>query len=189
MLANREYFTDPANLNTTVTIDQLQAKFPYMQWGNLLEKLFYSKQATPAATAKKARIYLRTPRYFNRVAKILNERDAKLLYIWNVVFKNSVLLPDAYQMPREKLMELLKGQKTRTDRWNECQDFAQTAGMGFVLGNEFLNRQFNDFSGTKKLVHQLMTDIRAAFRARLHGLTWLDAEDRKKTAFKVCASC
>ena len=134
-------------------------------------------------------MYLRAPRYFAQLQSIVSQQNTNrtllLLDIWNLFKQQRSALPGKYQAMSDKLAQLLGGDNAKTSRADQCLAFTQRAGMGFVLGNAYIDKEFKNSNVDEAFVHQLMTDVRAAFQSRLRALQWLTAADREKAATKV----
>ncbi|XP_014208366.1 endothelin-converting enzyme homolog isoform X3 [Copidosoma floridanum] len=180
---------DEEKLYNLMTIDELQAKAPFMSW------LDYFQNATRLVNKRisgKLKIVNYAPEYFRKLTNLVQNYqktdDGKLTLnnylVWQTVRTLTSCLSKPFRDAYKVLRKALIGSEGREEQWRYCVTDANNA-MGFAIGAMFVREVFHGKS--KPMAEEMINEIRTAFTKNLKNLDWMDGETRKSAEEKANA--
>jgi putative endopeptidase len=158
-----------------MTVAQLEAQAPGFPWRTYWQA---------AGLERTERAVVSQVTAFPKLAKIFGETDLQTLKAWQMFHTADDMSPllskrfvDAQFEFRSKF---LNGQPQQRDRWKRAVAFAENA-MGEAIGRDYVALYFKPDAKAK--MDRLVTDLRAAMKARLERLDWM-GPDTKVEALK-----
>ena len=131
------------------------------------------------------RVIVRTPSYFEALAKDMAKRDAKLLQAYmraHLVAATALHLSTAINQKAFDFQRQLTGQREQEARWKRC--VADTsASMPELLAPYYIEEAFGGES--KVLATEMILGVEAAFEAKLGALEWMDDATREQARTKA----
>jgi predicted metalloendopeptidase len=101
---------------------------------------------------------------------------------WRVIFSQASRLSDAFVKERFALRQKLTGQKELEPRWKRCVQSTDGA-LGELLAQEYVKANFD--APSKRAAEALLQSVRAAMRAELGALAWMDVPTRAAAEDKL----
>lgn len=130
-------------------------------------------------------IILNNPAYIDELNNLVGSislNDWKAYYKWHVLDASVNYLPNAYvALNFEFYGKKLKGTEKMQPRWKRVQ--GSLWGLSEQLGHLYVNKYFPEES--KKMVEQMVEDLRSAYRDRIKGLTWMSDTTKQKALEKL----
>ncbi|XP_038677775.1 endothelin-converting enzyme 1 isoform X2 [Scyliorhinus canicula] len=164
-----------------MTIRNLQALAPVIDWLPLLSTIFY-----PVELNDSEPIVVYAKEYLQKVSDLINSTDKCILnnyMIWNVVKKTAYYLDHRFQEAEEKLIMAMSGtKKTCSTRWKTCVSDTDVT-LGFSLGALFVKAMFTEDS--KQIAEEMISEIKAAFEESLKLTKWMDEETKNAAKEKA----
>ena len=159
-----------------MSLEQLDATTPGLKWAKIL--------AAGGAEGVE-RVIVRTPSYFEALAKHGDKRNAKLLQAYmraHLVAATALHLSSAINQQAFTFQALLTGQREQEARWRRC--VADTgASMPELLASFYVGEAFAGES--KTLATEMILGVEAAFEAKLGALSWMDDATRARARDKA----
>ncbi|MDR9399395.1 MAG: M13 family metallopeptidase [Salibacter sp.] len=110
--------------------------------------------------------------------------DWKLLMHWKVVNGSANYLTSELEQRRFDFYgTTINGKKEMKPRWRRVMN--RMGGLDEQLGHLFVDEHFS--ADSKAQVEGMVEDLRAAFRERINGLTWMTPETKEKALEKLDA--
>ncbi|KGM55811.1 peptidase M13 [Lysobacter daejeonensis GH1-9] len=168
---NRDKTYNPA------TLAEMDAKAPGFPWAT-----FFKAAGVDGAD----RAVLRQDSAFPKIARVFAETDLDTLKAWQAFHTTDEAAPllskafvDAEFEFRNKF---LSGQPEQRPRWKRGVAFAEAA-MGEAIGRDYVQLYFPAESKAK--MDELVTNVKAAMRARLGKLEWMGPATRAEALAKL----
>jgi predicted metalloendopeptidase len=123
--------------------------------------------------------------YFTGIAALLDtEKPAawKSYLRWRVIFSQAARLGSAFVNERFVLRQKLTGQKELEPRWKRCVQSTDGA-LGELLAQEYVKAKFD--AESKRAASNLLDGVRAAMKAELGSLPWMDPATRNAAEEKL----
>ncbi|XP_036850400.2 kell blood group glycoprotein [Manis javanica] len=172
----------------TVTVDQLQAMAPAIDWLSCLQATF-----TPMSLSPSQPLVVHDLEYLKNMSQLIEEhllehRDFLQSHmIFGLVGALSPALDSKFQEARRMLNQKLRELTDRPpmpahQRWMECMEETGTF-FEATLAALFVREAFRP--STQSAVMELFTAIKDALITRLQRLPWMDEETRKEAQDRV----
>ena len=168
---------DPKNSDHPMTVAELQKLTPNVQWASYFRDI--------GLTSPVARVNVDEPAFMRAVDKLIASRPME---DWHAYLRYSVLagtapwLSSAFVNESFEFGKRFSGAEELLPRWKRC--LAATDGqMGEALGQAYVARTFPPEAKAK--AKSVIDDIRAAFKERLLGLTWMSDSTRAQALDKL----
>jgi len=166
-------------------IDELQKLYPFIQWGDYLEKLS-NEFGGKNVFKKDSPIMIATDAYFEKLVKLLKETKSETIAYfaeWNVIKTFGEYLGSEVTEPLKLLNQITTGAADQA-RSNYCIKLLND-NLTLLTSKLFVEKTF---SGDSKLVgEQLIENILQSMMRRIQDIDWLD-ETTKKNALKKAKS-
>eukprot|EP00112_Aurelia_sp_Birch-Aquarium-sp1_P007550 Seg1823.4 transcript_id=Seg1823.4/GoldUCD/mRNA.D3Y31 product="Endothelin-converting enzyme 2" protein_id=Seg1823.4/GoldUCD/D3Y31 len=175
----------PDLIETRMTIDELKAITPQVDWTDLFERRL--KHAGYKLSDVK-KLVLVGKDYFIALGKLIENTKKETLanyMLWKVLSSLGDFCGKKFRDEQFKLMKVYVGKKTETPRWNTCIRTA-SSWMPFALGRIFVDNRFKS-KYAKKEAFNLVTEIKHSFIANLKNVKWMDEATKKKAKSKALA--
>ncbi|XP_061537525.1 neprilysin-like isoform X1 [Phycodurus eques] len=127
------------------------------------------------------------PNYFRRLNQLLaryTKRDVQNYLMWRFASQMVVHLSKAYRDTAKAFKKAMNGATAEEPVWRQCAGFVNGA-MYNAVGRLYVQEAFSDNS--KKMMEEMITEIRDVFISNLKELTWMDAVTKKAAEEKVRA--
>lgn len=111
---------------TTFTIDELNAKYNFVNWSEYLERAL----SPPKRFENTEQLIVRDEPYFERIGGVVNETKKRVLanyLIWRTVQQSIAFLTKDVRMQNMKFEKILKGRNKMLPRWKYCTSYTTTA--------------------------------------------------------------
>ncbi|MGZ8307938.1 MAG: M13 family metallopeptidase, partial [Allosphingosinicella sp.] len=160
-----------------MTLAQLQAQAPGFPWRTYWQA---------AGLERTERAVVSQVTAIPKLARIFAETDLQTLKAWQIFHTAddmSPLLSKRFGNAQfEFRSKFLNGQPQQRDRWKRGIAFAETA-MGEAIGRDYVALYFKPDAKAK--MDRLVTDLRAAMKARLERLEWMGPETKVEALKKL----
>ncbi len=170
---------DPDKNYNKISLADAQAVIPNFSFASYIKE-----RGIPAVTE----INLGQPGFFKEVNAMLAEVpvDSWKTYLrWMVVNSSASTLPKAFIDESFNFQgRVLAGTKEQLPRWKRCVQ-ATDGTLGEALGAEYVKQKFTPRA--KARMDQMITNLFAAMRSHIDGLTWMSAETKVKAVAKLDA--
>ncbi|XP_061684047.1 neprilysin-like isoform X3 [Syngnathoides biaculeatus] len=127
------------------------------------------------------------PNYFIRLNQLLGrytKRDVQNYLMWRFASQMVVHLSKAYRDTAKAFKKAMNGATAEEPVWRHCAGFVNVA-MYNAVGRLYVQEAFSDNS--KKLMEEMIKEIRDVFISNLKELTWMDEVTKKAAEEKVRA--
>lgn len=175
-----ENLRDPYKNYHKMTLAQLNALTPGIDWNDLFKQLQY---AAPVDT-----VVVGQPEYYRAVSaalKTFSVDDWKAYLRWKLISSYAPYLNDAIEQESFRFAgTVLRGQKAQLPRWKRVLD-NENAFMGELLGQLFVKEYFPEKS--KERYVAMVEAIRQAYREHIQKLDWMSPETKQKALEKLNA--
>jgi len=159
------------------TLAEMDAKAPGFPWAT-----FFKAAGVDSAN----RAVLRQDTAFPKIAQVFAETDLDTLKAWQAfrtTDEAAPLLSKAFvDAEFEFRSKFLSGQPEQRPRWKRGVAFAEAA-MGEAIGRDYVQLYFPAESKAK--MDELVTNVKAAMRARLDKLEWMGPATRAEALAKL----
>ena len=159
------------------TLAEMDAKAPGFPWAT-----FFKAAGVDSAN----RAVLRQDTAFPKIAQVFAETDLDTLKAWQAfrtTDEAAPLLSKAFvDAEFEFRSKFLSGQPEQRPRWKRGVAFAEAA-MGEAIGRDYVQLYFPAESKAK--MDELVTNVKAAMRARLDKLEWMGPATRTEALAKL----
>ncbi len=171
---------DPDSVTHVMTVRDLEALAPSVDWSSYFSGLGITTLASSSDSLDVAQ-----PAFLAAVSRLLAEEPLagwRSYLIWQLVGAMSPYLGSAFFSEQFEFEQRFSGVATPLPRWRRCAE--QTDGfLGDALGRAYLARRLAP--DAKARVGVMVEHLRAAFRARLAGLTWMGDSTRSEALRKL----
>jgi putative endopeptidase len=170
---------DAEKTYTKMTVKQLSALAPGIDWGRYLKK-----SGVAAAPA----LIVMMPGFFQGISRLLEDvpiEDWKAYLEWQVVGGLASALSERFE--RENFAfygAVLRGTKHMKPLWRRALSVVE-GSLGELLGREYVKRYFG--AEARRKMDVLVDDLLAAYAARLAAIEWMSPPTRKKALKKLRA--
>jgi putative endopeptidase len=168
---------DPKNINNRMTLAQLQALTPAIDWNVYLK----------AVNAPASDHYIVTsPDFLRAENKLLEEHPLaqwKTYMRWQVIHKAAPLMTKALVDENfEFFAHTLAGQEQQLPRWRRCVRNADNA-LGEALGQAYVDRAFPPESKARTLA--MVHDIEHAMQNDIESVSWMTPATKEQAIIKL----
>ena len=168
---------DPKNINNKMTLAQVQALTPVIDWNVYLK----------AVNAPASDHYIVTsPDFFRAENKLLEEHplDQWKTYIrWQVIHKAAPLMTKALVDENFNFFShTLAGQEENQPRWRRCVHNADR-DLGEALGQAYVDRAFPPESRARTL--EMVHDIEHAMQNDIESVSWMTPATKEQAIIKL----
>ncbi|MEX0870138.1 MAG: M13 family metallopeptidase [Candidatus Spechtbacterales bacterium] len=121
----------------------------------------------------------------NSVIQNTNLDDIKTYMKWFLISRTAHLLSDDFvEESFDFWQKTLQGSESLKPRWQRCAAVIEGA-LGEALGQEYVQRHFPPEA--KEKIRELVDNVMAVMRSRIHELDWMTKETKKKALKKLDA--
>lgn len=167
---------DLAKINNPMTLAELQAYAPGIEWSALLA-------GAQITTSRK--IIVTEDTALRAIAALYAETPLETLKLWNkaqTIDKASPYLSDDFVQSRFAYRSVLSGTKELRPRWTRGLQLIDTA-LGELLGQAYMTRHFPPEAKTK--MQAMVADLKAAMAERIKGNDWMAADTKAAALDKL----
>uniref|UniRef100_A0A3Q2YK44 Neprilysin n=1 Tax=Hippocampus comes TaxID=109280 RepID=A0A3Q2YK44_HIPCM len=128
-----------------------------------------------------------SPNYFKKLNPLLarySKRDVQNYLMWRFASQMVDHLSKAYRDTGKSFKKAMHGMTAEEPVWRQCAVFVSGA-MYNAVGRLYVQEAFSDNS--KKMMEEMIKDIREVFISNLKELPWMDAATKKAAEEKVRA--
>ncbi|XP_070505218.1 neprilysin-2-like [Chironomus tepperi] len=181
IVMTKEERTDFNNLYHLMSIKELQAKYPFMDWLNY----FNSILPDVSRVTKDEIINVSVPKYLEDLGRLLENTPKRT--IANYIFwcltsmSSSFLSQDARNLELE-YMKSATGQLEDEPRWKECMNYVSKS-YSIATGALYVRKYFNHDS--KETVQDMMDMIKAKYDVILRSVEWMDDQTKQSALLKL----
>jgi len=169
---------DPANLNHTMLLKELQALTPHFSWDEYLKAIGGAPQTPHYLVA--------TPDFFQGVDKLIATKsldDWKTYLRWQLVNDSGSLLSTTLSDERFDFYgRKLTGQKEQRPRWRRCTQ-AVDRDLGEALGEAYVDRTFG--ADGKQRMLNLVRALENSLATNIDQLDWMTPATKKEALIKL----
>ena len=168
---------DPKNVNNKMTLAQVQALTPAIDWNVYLK----------AVNAPASDHYIVTsPDFFHAENKLLEDHPLdqwKTYMRWQVIHRAAPLMTKALVDENfDFFSHTLAGQETNEPRWRRCVHNADR-DLGEALGQAYVDRAFPPESKARTL--EMVHDIEHAMQNDIESVTWMTPATKEQAIIKL----
>ncbi|XP_076652047.1 neprilysin-1 [Halictus rubicundus] len=163
---------DTSAIYRKVTLRELQAEIPQLQWKIYLQELI------KAPVTEQEPIVAYGMKYFVHMGRIIENTDRRTLHnyiLWRLVMSIIPHMIDDYQQKSVEFRRILLGILSESNRWAQCVEWTNKK-LGMAVGALFIRDNFNHES--KETALEMIHTIREAFNELLAENHWMDDETR-----------
>lgn len=169
---------DPYATYNKLTVAELNAKTPAINWKNYLTKFKISGQDTVLVSSPKFMASL------DGMLKSVSLADWKTYLEWNILKGSAPSLSSPFVKASFAFTQAQTGQKVQTPRWQRMSSLTDGT-IGELLGQLYVAKYFKPEA--KARMNELISNLRKAFEIRINGLEWMSAETKQKALAKLHA--
>ncbi|XP_060623651.2 neprilysin [Anolis sagrei] len=182
--------TDPLLLYNKMTLEDIQKNFTLefnhkqFSWSTFFNNIMSIVQINIENTEN---VIVCAPEYLIKLESILNKytaRDIQNYMSWRYIMEMVNSLSREYKDTRNNFRKVLYGTTSDTAVWRRCANYVN-GNLENAVGRLYVTEAFAGES--KKMVQDMITQIREVFIHTLEELTWMDAETKKKAEEKALA--
>nr|XP_060623651.1 neprilysin [Anolis sagrei ordinatus]XP_060623652.1 neprilysin [Anolis sagrei ordinatus]XP_060623653.1 neprilysin [Anolis sagrei ordinatus]XP_060623655.1 neprilysin [Anolis sagrei ordinatus] len=182
--------TDPLLLYNKMTLEDIQKNFTLefnhkqFSWSTFFNNIMSIVQINIENTEN---VIVCAPEYLLKLESILNKytaRDIQNYMSWRYIMEMVNSLSREYKDTRNNFRKVLYGTTSDTAVWRRCANYVN-GNLENAVGRLYVTEAFAGES--KKMVQDMITQIREVFIHTLEELTWMDAETKKKAEEKALA--
>ena len=169
---------DPQKLNNKVTIEQMQALTPSINFKRYLQLV-----GAPAPQ----HYLVSSPDFFKGLEKLIQEHPLdhwKAYLRWHLVRGSATYLGKAFTDERFDFNRNLTGAKEQLPHWRRCVRNTDNQ-LGEALGQAYIERAFPPESKRKTM--ELVHDVEAALSRDIDSLDWMTAVTKEESKKKLHA--
>jgi len=174
-----ENLRDPYKNYNKMSVAQLNALTPGIEWNDLFKKLEYISVDS---------VIVGQPEYYRAVSKALKTfsvDDWKAYLRWKLISSYAPYLNTAIEEESFRFSgKILRGQKEQLPRWKRVLD-VENGLMGELLGQLFVREYFPEKS--KERYVAMVEAIRQSYREHIQKLDWMSEETKVKALAKLNA--
>lgn len=165
-----------------MTIANLTAKYPYIDWLNYVNsKMFGGLKFNSSET-----VVVQQLTYYDQLENILNQTDKRTIANYVIWRDLADYIPYLTSNLREMEFDFFKtvtGKASKQARWSDC--VKGTAGMlNIAVSAMYVREYFRDLR-IKSDVSQITSEITSEFEKVLHENDWMDLETKKEALKKL----
>ncbi|XP_072428191.1 neprilysin-like [Chiloscyllium punctatum] len=182
--------TDPNQLYHKMTLQNLTANFPItvdtkeFSWKDFTNEIL---STVNLHVTDNEPIVVYAPEYLEKLAPILSKYKPRVLQnyvIWRQVMDLVGSLSSTYKETRAAFRKALYGTTSESAVWRKCANYVNS-NMDKAVGRLYVDDAFAGES--KKMVEELIEQIREVFVQNLHELSWMDEQTKRKAEEKARA--
>ncbi|XP_077466758.1 neprilysin-like [Stigmatopora argus] len=169
------------DLNTNFTFEVETMPF---NWSYFTAQIMNTVNITVTDTEEVINL---NPNYFKKLNQLLarfTKRDIQNYLMWGFASQVVVHLSRAYKDTAKAFKKAMHGATAEEPMWRQCVGFVSSA-MYNAVGRLYVQEAFSDNS--KKMMEEMIKEIRDVFISNLKELTWMDAVTKKAAEEKVRA--
>lgn len=173
----REMRRNPKLRNNVMTIDELCAKYPNIDW-----KTYFTALEIPVP--EKVNVgstgYLE---YLNSLIPTLSEQEIRDYLTFEVIAESTQVLSDDFiNADFEMFSKTLSGKKEQEPRWKRAMAIPNSM-FGEAIGQLYVEKYFPEES--KQAMKTLVENLRVALGQHIDNLTWMSDETKAKAHEKL----
>jgi len=169
---------DPYATYNKLTVAELNAKTPDINWATYLPKFKIKGQDTLLVSSPKFMTSL------DGMLKSVSVADWKTYLEWNILKGSASSLSSPFVKASFAFTQAQTGQKVQTPRWQRMSSLTDGT-IGELLGQLYVAKYFKPEA--KARMDAMIVNLRKAFEIRINGLEWMSAETKKKALEKLAA--
>jgi putative endopeptidase len=169
---------DPYATYNKLTVAELNAKTPDINWATYLPKFKIKGQDTLLVSSPKFMTSL------DGMLKSVSVADWKTYLEWNILKGSASSLSSPFVKASFTFTQAQTGQKVQTPRWQRMSSLTDGT-IGELLGQLYVAKYFKPEA--KARMDAMIVNLRKAFEIRINGLEWMSAETKKKALEKLAA--
>ncbi|MBC6111919.1 M13 family metallopeptidase [Pedobacter fastidiosus] len=169
---------DPYSTYNKLTVAELNAKTPDINWATYLPKFKIKGQDTLLVSSPKFMTSL------DGMLKSVSVADWKTYLEWNILKGSAGSLSSPFVKASFAFQQAQTGQKIQTPRWQRMSSLTDGT-IGELLGQLYVAKYFKPEA--KARMDAMIVNLRKAFEIRINGLEWMSAETKKKALEKLAA--
>jgi putative endopeptidase len=177
-LFGRLEMRDPYATYNKLTVAELNAKTPDINWATYLPKFKIKGQDTLLVSSPKFMTSL------DGMLKSVSVADWKTYLEWNILKGSASSLSSPFVKASFTFTQAQTGQKVQTPRWQRMSSLTDGT-IGELLGQLYVAKYFKPEA--KARMDAMIVNLRKAFEIRINGLEWMSAETKKKALEKLAA--
>jgi endothelin-converting enzyme len=177
---------DPQATYNRLTLADLEAFTPSINWAILLNELFPSRLGSDGYMDV-GDIVVESPAYLSNFSALVMNSDPRVVAAYletHVLLSTATHLSAAFRALSFRFSQLVYGTVKESDRWTTCVSRAD-AGVGFILGKMFVDARFPGDS--RSIASAMIDSIKQAFADNLPNLAWMDDATRVAALEKAAA--
>lgn len=174
----REQRRDPSLRYNIFSLDELEKRFPVVDWRRYLDALGVAPD----------KVNVTNPGFYDFLTQFipsLSEREIKDYMLYDVVSGASPLLSEAFENLNFELFErVMSGVEERKPRWKKAMGLANSM-FGEAIGQLYVAKYFP--AENKDYMVGLVENLRGALREHIEALPWMSRATKDKALAKLQA--
>ena len=170
---------DPMNDYNSMTINELQTKYNYIDWQKYLNDILPEEiQLQSSDTFVNFNVD-----FFEKLEALLDDKNVIANYLmWRVAISSVDYLSDSLKNLQHEFNKVLTGTEARVPSWKECVDVVLD-NYPHALGALYVQKHFSGES--KAMMLEMFDNIKNEFRENLKTIEWMDQETKESTLIKL----
>lgn len=172
----REQRRDPNLRYNIFTIEEIEERYPFVDWKRYLGHLGVSPE----------KVDISNPEFYdflNSFIPSLSEREMRDYFLYDVVSGASNLLGEAFEDLNFELFDrIMSGVEEKRPRWKKAMGLANSI-FGEAIGQLYVARYFPE--GNKAYMKNLVENLRKALKEHIENLSWMSAATKEKAVDKL----
>lgn len=176
----REKRRNPKDLFYTMTVKDMQNKYPYFNWLRFIQESYPHLDINENEV-----IALNDKNFFEKFGILLKSTPKRTIanyIIWRVVVQAIPYLSERFRDSERLYTSLFYGHLKRQPRWKDCV-LILLSEMPIVLGSMYARRYFNEQA--KKEAVNMIEMIKNEFENVLISANWMDPTTKKAAILKL----
>jgi predicted metalloendopeptidase len=169
---------DPANIDHTMTVKQIQAAAP-----NVHLDRFFAVTGAPGFE----NLNVVNPDYFKQINALIESTpldDWKVYMTWQMLNNFATWLSDDFVQEDFRFQQAITGQKELAVRWKRCVN-AVDGSLGEALGQPYVTETFGAEGKARML--KMVDALESALNHDITTLPWMTQETKKQALVKLAA--
>lgn len=173
-----------SELYNPLTLNETQAKYPYLNWTNYLNELLLPANIT---VTDNETIVFNSLSYFDDFAEILEKTPNRTIanyLLWRITEYSAYYLNAEIRKRQLAYNTVTIGKKEHSARWKECISLTNNK-LSTAVGAMYIRKYFRP--DAKKTARVMVDQIREEFKEVLRKNVWMDPITKLAAANKVDA--
>lgn len=174
---DRVSMRDPYNVYNKLTLTEMNAKTPGMDWASILSSMKVTGQDT---------VLVGQPAFFTAIAGMMKSTpidDWKTYLKWHLVSGMAPYLSSNFSDESFAFNgKVMRGQQEQKPRWKRVLSVVD-GGVGEQLGKMYTDKYFTAEAKTRMM--ELVNNLETAFEARIKTLDWMSDSTKAKANEKL----